>query len=307
MTTVADSILVLGESLIDRVTTGGMETEHVGGSPANVAIGLARLNYSVTLFTQFGSDRRGREIQRHLQRSIDLDVVQGGSPETPTSTALVTMNERGVPHYTFDLNWEVRFPEIANPSVVHTGSLGAYLEPGYREVARIVEHHAGDATVTFDPNLRPLIMDRSTARSRVDEFTSLADVVKVSDEDLAWLYPGTPSESIIAEWLNSGVKLVALTRGAYGADVWTSCAHTSVPARDVDVADTVGAGDAFMAGLIDALCTLRAVGPSRDTELTDLTTQQLHSVLTHSTVAAAIAVQHSGAHAPTRTELGWCR
>lgn len=305
MTTTAAPILVLGESLIDRVATDGTETEHVGGSPANVALGLGRLDYPVTLLTQFGSDTRGHDIRQHLQG--DVTLVQGGPPDAPTSTALVTVDSEGIPRYQFDLNWDVAFPETAPPTVVHTGSLGAYLEPGHREVARIVGQHAERATVTFDPNLRPLIMDRAAAQSRVDEFAALADVIKVSDEDLAWLYPGAKPEAIVAEWLASGTKLVALTRGAQGSDAWASNAHAAVAASEVEVVDTVGAGDAFMSALIDALCTLKAAGSQRDIQLTDLDAQQLRAILQHSTTAAGIAVQHAGAHPPTRAELGWCR
>lgn len=304
MTSTSDRILVIGESLIDRVSSADAEVEHVGGSPANVALGLGRLGYPVTLLTQFGSDRRGTLIREHLQG--DVGLVQGGDPSIPTSTALVTMDGQGIPSYVFDLAWDVDFPEIASPSVVHTGSLGAYLEPGRSEVVRIIRQHASNATVTFDPNLRPLIMDRDTAAARVHNLVELANVVKVSDEDLAWLHPGIAPESIAAGWVEAGVELVALTRGSKGAEAWSSRAYARVSARSVNVVDTVGAGDAFMSGLIDALCTINAVGPDRTSELKNLSEKQLHAILAHATSAAGIAVAHAGAHPPTRTELGWC-
>lgn len=292
MTLALDHILVLGESLIDRVSNGATEVEHVGGSPANVALGLGRLGYPVTLLTQFGSDRRGRLIKDHLDATVDL--VQGGSHHTPTSTALVTMDEEGIPRYEFDLAWDVSFPDTASPSIVHTGSLGAYLEPGRNEVLRIIRQHANAATITLDPNLRPLIMDRVTAASHIEGLVEYANVIKVSDEDLAWLHPTRAPEDIAAEWLASGVDLVALTRGAKGADVWNSRGHASVTATSVRVVDTVGAGDAFMAGMIDALCTLKAVGPHRTSELHTLDERQLHAILAHATAAAGIAVSHAG-------------
>lgn len=304
MTTPADRILVIGESLIDRVSSGDTEAEHVGGSPANVALGLGRLGYAVTLLTQFGSDRRGTLIRGHLEG--DVELVQGGDPDTPTSTALVTMAGQGIPSYEFDLAWDVAFPDTSTPSVVHTGSLGAYLEPGRSEALRIIHHHVESATVTFDPNLRPLIMDRDIAAVRVDDLVALANVVKVSDEDLAWLHPGIAPETIAARWIEAGVHLVALTRGSNGAEAWTSEAHASVSAQSVQVVDTVGAGDSFMSGLIDALCTLNTVGSDRTSELKDLSGRQLETVLAHATTAAGITVGHAGAHPPTRAELGWC-
>ena len=304
MTAPVARILVIGESLIDRVSKGGSEVEHVGGSPANVALGLGRLGHPVTLLTQFGSDRRGRLIREHLRG--DVELVQGGHPDTPTSTALVTMDDKGIPSYVFELAWGVAFPDIADPRIVHTGSLGAYLEPGRDEVTRLLRHYASRATVTFDPNLRPLIMDRATARSRVEDLVEFADVIKVSDEDLAWLHPGVAPEAIAAQWLAEGVELVALTRGADGAEIWNSRSHARVSANSVDVVDTVGAGDAFMSGLIDALCTLNAVGPDRTCELKALDKRQLHAILSHASTSAGIAVGHAGAHPPTRAELGWC-
>lgn len=304
MTTPADRLLVIGESLIDRVSSGETEVEHVGGSPANVALGLGRLGYPVTLLTQFGSDRRGTLIRERLEE--DVELVQGGAQDTPTSTALVTMGKHGIPSYVFALTWDVTFPDTTTPSVVHTGSLGAYLEPGQSEVVRIIRQHSSSATVTFDPNLRPLIMDRDVATVRVNDLVELANVVKVSDEDLAWLHPGIAPETIAARWIEAGVDLVALTRGSKGAEAWTSEAHASVSARSVQVVDTVGAGDAFMSGLIDALCTRHAVGPDRTAELSDLDEKQLHSILTHATSAGGFTVGHAGAHPPTRAELGWC-
>jgi len=303
MTATTTRMLVLGESLIDRVSADGSISEHVGGSPANVALGLGRLGYPVTLLTRFGSDRSGDLIQAHLQDEVE--IVQGGMPDTPTSTARVTLDTEGVPDYVFDLNWQVTFDHLSSPDVVHTGSLGAYLEPGHHEVARIVREHAGRATVTFDPNLRPLIMDRETAAARLHEFAALADVIKVSEEDLAWLHPEHPADYPVAQWLESGVKLVVLTRGERGAEAWTLGAHASVPPGSVPVVDTVGAGDAFMAGLIDALHFLDVLGPDSAAELTDLDEHNLRDVLAHANTAAGCAVAHAGAHPPTRAELGW--
>ncbi|HRN28333.1 MAG TPA: carbohydrate kinase [Terrimesophilobacter sp.] len=303
MSTISDHILVIGESLIDRVASGGPEVEHVGGSPANVAHGLGRLGYPVTLLTQFGADRRGRMIEEHLRDSVD--IVQGGYPDTPTSSALVTVDADGIPSYVFDLTWDVSFPDAISPALVHTGSLGAYLEPGCHEVVRIIRNHARDATITLDPNLRPHIMERDTAASRLDGFVPMADVIKVSSEDLAWLHPGTNPEVIVHQWLSAGVKLVVLTRGAKGAEAWTADAHSAVPASRVQVVDTVGAGDVFMAGLIDALCTLTPTEQGRLANPADLDPDQLHVVLSHAARAAGIAVTHAGAHPPTRDELGW--
>lgn len=297
--------LVIGEALMDVVVdTAGASHEHVGGSPANVAIGLGRLGRPVTLLTHYGDDHRGTVIDRRM-RSSGVDVMGGLTHGETTSTAVATLDASGVASYAFDIGWK---PSPADgdhtPLVVHTGSLGAYLEPGNDTVVRLVEKHLPTATITFDPNVRSSLMEVTTARARIESLVALADVVKVSDEDLEWLYPGVDPEVVLRDqWLGRGPSLVVLTRGGAGAAAWTGDAEARVDRLPVTVVDTVGAGDSFMSGLIDALWTEDALGASGAHMIASLAPERLLAVLQHANRSAAFTVGRAGAEPPTAAEL----
>lgn len=297
--------LVIGEALIDVVVdVSGASHEHVGGSPANVAIGLGRLGRPVTLVTRYGADHRGTMIDRRM-RDSGVEVEGGLVEGETTSTAVATLDATGVANYAFDIRWRPSIERGAHtPVVVHTGSLGAYLEPGYDTVARLVDEHRTTATITFDPNVRPTLMEVATARARVESLVSRADVVKVSDEDLEWLYPGVVPEVVLREqWLPMGPRLVVLTRGGHGASAWTTDAEAHVDRLPVSVVDTVGAGDSFMSGLIDALWTEDALGASGPNAIQALAPDRLLAVLQHANRSAAFTVGRAGAEPPTADEL----
>ncbi len=298
-------IAVIGEALIDVVIDDdGTEHEYVGGSPANVALGLGRLGYPVTLYTQFGADAHGRLIERRMAQS-GVDVIQGGDRNILTSRATVTLDTAQVPHYDFQINWDAHF-DVATPQVLHTGSLGAYLEPGAHEVDRILHELDGRTTITLDPNLRPSLMTADQAKSRLERLVGFSTVIKVSDEDLAWLYPGVAPDDILAEWRTLGAAFTVLTRGAQGASAWSSHANAEVPGILTAVVDTVGAGDAFMAALLDAVCTLDLVQGAHRSALASLDDATIATILNHANRAASIAVSRAGAQPPLRDELGVC-
>lgn len=300
--------LIIGEALIDVVRRAdGTLTEHPGGSPANVALGLARLGRGVDLLTWFGRDPYGSLITEHLAAS-GVTIVPGSDGAAWTSVAAATIDADGGASYVFDLAWHVperwASPPVP-PLVVHTGSIAAVLEPGAPDVAHIVAAHRGSATITYDPNLRPSLMPPAEAtRPVVEALVELADVVKVSDEDLAWLDPATEPLDLARRWATAGPGLVVVTHGGNGATVLTPDGRElTIPAPRVVVADTVGAGDSFMGGLIDGLWSAGLLGADRRGALRAAGDVALQEVLTRCAQIAAITVSRPGADPPRRAEL----
>ena len=261
-----DDVLVVGEALIDIVRrAGGRSAEHPGGSPANVALGLGRLGRVVSLLSRFGLDARGTSIAVRLAAS-NVVVVPGSRTTAPTSTATAVLDEHGAARYTFDLDWRLPPAEelesvLTGARALHTGSLAAFLAPGGDAVLDLVRSASGRTTVSFDPNARPGLMGEAARGSGAGRTVRRAsDVVKVSDEDVAWLAPGEDPVSVAAGWLALGPSVVVVTRGAEGATGLAAAGRVDVQAPPVEVVDTVGAGDAFTAGLLDALAAADLLG-----------------------------------------------
>ncbi len=293
---------VVGEALVDLVGEAGSEVYRArpGGSPANVAVGLARLGMEVTLVTELGTDPPGALLRRHLEGA---GVRLTGRLDRPSSgLAVASLDGTGVAHYTFAIAWRlagVRLDEL--PEVLHFGSFAATLEPGAATVAELVEQARPRATISYDPNIRPaLIGSRAEERPRVERLVAGADVVKVSADDLAWLYPGEPYDRVAARWLESGPALVAVTLGERGAHVRSRGRALDLPAPPVRVADTVGAGDAFMSGLLAALHEAGLLGRDRRAALE---TADPEPALRTALLAAALTCERPGADPPTRAEL----
>jgi fructokinase len=297
--------LVIGEALIDIVEREGRPLgEHVGGSPLNVAIGLGRLGRDVDFLTHIGDDERGRRIVDYVEAS-GVRLVPGSITAARTPTALARLDENGAADYVFDIAWELAgTPEVAPPIVAHTGSIAAYLAPGCLATAALLDAYRPSATVTFDPNVRPaLITDREEVVGRIDRLVEKADVVKASDEDLRWIDPDLGPEKVAQSWLASGPSIVAVTLGERGAFAVCAAGLVRVPARPVDVVDTVGAGDSFMTGLIDALWTLGLLGASRRSDLARIDTDTLEGVVRAAALASAVTVARAGADLPDRAAL----
>ena len=178
------------------------------------------------------------------------------------ATALI--DDDGAATYTFDLAWELpglaeRLPfMLQGTTLLHTGSIATMLAPGAADVLAAVEHAHPSATISFDPNCRPsIITDVDYARRQAEKFVTLADIVKASDEDLEWLYPGVDLLDSARRWLSlggsEGPAMVVVTRGAAGPWGITAAGETEFAAPEVEVADTVGAGDSFMAALLSGV------------------------------------------------------
>lgn len=296
--------LVIGEALIDVVVQAdGSRSEHPGGSPANVALGLGRLGRGVDLLTWYAADEHGRAIEDHLKAS-GVALVPGSDSAGSTSVATGTLDDDGAASYQFDLSWEVPRHWVSPPEpplVVHTGSIAAVVAPGAADVRHILSAHRPSATITYDPNVRPSLMPPpEVTRDVVTELVSLADVVKVSDEDLAWLCDADPLTTA-ASWLDLGPALVVVTRGGAGTTALTGRVRVDVPARPVAVADTVGAGDSFMSALIDGLWSADLLG--RRHELPGVSEATLRALLQRCVLVAGITVSRRGADPPTRAEV----
>ena len=222
-----------------------------------------------SLVTHYADDRYGLVIDEHL-RSNSVHVINGGT--APTSTALATLGPDGAADYTFAITWEINksslqaLAAVQESTHVHAGSIAAVLPPGDQATLALVQAAGGHATVSYDPNCRPGISpDAAAARHQAELFVAASDIVKASDEDLRWLYPDrTPEESLDA-WLELGPAIVALTRGAAGPVIVSGAGRVEMAAEPIAVADTVGAGDSFMAGLIAGLAQLGALGAGRQT------------------------------------------
>jgi fructokinase len=297
-----ETVLVVGEALIDVVEHENQPLgEHVGGSPLNVAVGLALLGRDVEFLTWIGDDHRGHRIADHLH-DAGVTLADGSIGAPQTATAVATLDEHGSATYRFDMDWHVdprRVP--SHPIALHTGSIAVALEPGCRGVAALIAAHAPTSTITFDPNIRPMFFTGpADALARIESIVAQADVVKASDEDLRWLAPDTEPRELARHWLSLGPAIVAVTEGADGS--FAVCANGAqlIPAFPTDVVDTVGAGDAFMTGLIDALWDQQLLGAPQRSRLHGISADALRQVLQVAALSSALTVARPGAALPDR-------
>ena len=293
--------LVIGEALIDIVERDGQVSEHVGGSPLNVAVGLARLGRGVDFLTHIGTDAYGRRISEYVESS-GAQLVSDSMNAGRTATARAVLDAAGSATYSFDIDWALTgTPEVPPPVVVHTGSIAAVLDPGCLATKALVDTYRLSATFTFDPNIRPaLIADADAARSCIDRLVERADVIKASSEDLHWIDPTRTPEEIAQTWLALGPSIVAVTLGGDGAVAMCAAGTVRVSAGHVEVVDTVGAGDAFMTGLIDALWSQDLLGADRRPRLAAIGTDALTTAVRAATLNAALTVARPGADLPDR-------
>jgi fructokinase len=237
---VVEHPLVVGEALVDVVDGRALP----GGSPANVAVALGRLGQPVTLATQLGQDAHSHLVHEHLYAS---GVTVLAAPAAQTSVARAIVDGTGAATYDFDVSWDPDFGDLTASHVVHVGSFSAVTGPA---VLDLLERSTG--TISYDINVRPALLPPD-AGTRVEAIVSRADIVKASDEDLEWLYPSRPAEETARALLDCGPSAVYLTLGAAGAVVLTREGTARIPGVRVEVADTIGAGDTFAAGVLHGL------------------------------------------------------
>ncbi len=308
--TAADRLLVVGEALIDIVhRNDGSIDEHPGGSPLNVAIGLARLGHPVQYAARFGHDRHGQMIREHLAREELLTLTAGTDAAEQTSVAEAYLDAKGAATYHFDLTWDVGAAlDLAPVGHLHTGSIAATLKPGADDVLAVARRTRDSGTISYDPNARPTIMGTpEQVRADIEALIALSDVVKASDEDVDWLYPNQPIDDVMDQWGAGGPRLVVVTRGWRGAYVLVTATseRATLPSVPAGVVDTVGAGDSFMAGLISGLLDAGLLGDaSARQRLAAARLIDFLPVLDRASQCAAITVSRAGANPPTRADLG---
>jgi fructokinase len=306
----AGPFVVVGESLVDVVVLEGAEGEErheaLGGSCLNVAVGMARLEVPTVLITQIGDDAGGRALAQHARGSgvvlAEGSVVQGGA----TSTSTARLDEQHAATYDFEMVWDLPRLELPPGATgLHVGSLGTAVEPGRRAVVDLARRAAEDGSfVSYDPNVRPFFVDDlDQAWHEVAELASYSRLVKLSDEDLRTLRPGDDEAQVCAELLSAErTELVVLTRGSGGAVAFGEGTQIAVPAPAIDVVDTVGAGDSFMAAMLALLCRWDVVAAG-ERAVEALGDTRVEMLLRGAVTAAAVTCSRRGADPPSTRDL----
>ena len=302
----ADIALVVGEALVDVVRSHGTDTAFPGGSAANCAVALSRLDRPVWFASAWGTDEYGDLLARHLD---DNGVSMAGDPArlARTASATATIGADGAATYVFDIAWDpapAALPDDHTAVVVACGSIGAVLDPGADVVRAELAARRPTALTYYDLNARPQVTGvGAELLARVEHLVDLADLVKGSDEDLAVLWPDAPEELVASKVLGGGAAAFVVTRGEHGATWWSAAGRVDVRPVPVAVVDTIGAGDTFGAALVDALWSLGAVGAGAGERVAALPSEQVHGVLTRAVAAAAVTVSRPGADPPYASEL----
>jgi fructokinase len=307
------TITVIGEALIDLVPGDQPEVFHVvpGGSPYNVAVGLARLGHHTTLMARLGDTAFGRILRdRARAEGIDLSAAPLAA-ERPT-LAVVSLDATASASYDFYLentaDWQWTAHEIGRApeatAVLHFGSIASWTPPGDARILDLARsmRGRGDVLVSYDPNIRPrLLAGHRHGQRKVERAVRLAHLAKASADDIAWLYPDRTADEVARHWLRLGATVVIITGSASGAEAFTAgglALHR--PARDVVVADTVGAGDSFTAGLIASLIRRGQYTPG---SLARCPAAQLGAALEDAIVVASLNCQRRGNDPPTIADL----
>lgn len=305
MTTPA--VVVAGEALVDLVPSGDTLRPSAAGSPVNVAVGLGRLGVAAAFVGTVSTDGFGDLVATRLDDAgVALDLL---SPvAAPTTLAVVHLDAEGRASYGFYLEETSAaalraetLPTLPDGAVLHVsfGAIGPTHQPAGAALLHLLHREAGQRLVSLDPNVRPSALDERTV-GRLEAAVAACDLVKVSDDDLALLHPDEAPETVAARWAGAGPALVVVTRGPDGAVAFGPNGRLEVAGLQVDVADTVGAGDAFTSGLLAGAAsrglldreTLRAAGDDA-----------FRAVLEHAVQVSALACTRPGADPPTGAEL----
>lgn len=312
-------ILVCGETVLDMhrraPAAAGADADAAcfvalpGGSPANTAVALARLGAESGLCARLSSSTLGALIRGHLSAN-GVDLRHCVDAPEPASLAFVDLDVAGAASYSFYVegaaDWQWRLEELPadlpdSVSVLHTGSIASMREPGRAAILDWLRRERRGRAVSFDPNVRPaLVGPRPDARHAVEQVVSTSDLVKASDEDVAWLYPDTPPGDVVRRWQDLGASVIVVTKGPAGAAGYVRDGEVRCAAVAVDVVDTVGAGDTFAAGLLHYLVRAELAGDVRDGRLT---AGHLGEALRYAGAASSVTCSRAGADPPSGVEV----
>ena len=296
-------VWVVGEVLIDLILDGSDRKPIVGGGPANTAKALSKLGIDTQFIDGVSTDDYGQMANDELVASgVKLDFVKFS--DNPTCLAIVSLSESGSASYefvientaTFDFNstW-LPNPQTNRPALLHIGTLATAIEPGASVLFEWAQSVSKVAPIVFDPNIRPAVIGyRKQYVMQVERWVTISSSVKVSDEDIKWLYPNIEIEKIVNDWLTKSPSLIVVTYGDKGLTGHRKNERVSVEALKVKVVDTVGAGDTVGAVLVEAIV---------NDGLDSLTGSRLKTMLKRAAKAAAITVSRVGANPPTSEEL----
>jgi fructokinase len=294
---------VAGEVLIDLIPDGSERKSIVGGGPANTAKALAKIGIDTQFIDGISTDDYGQMAKDELiSAGIKLDYVKYS--DKPTCLAIVSLSDSGSASYvfvientaTFDFNpdW-LPNPQTERPALLHIGTLATAIEPGASVLFEWAQSVAKVAPIVFDPNIRSaVISDRKQYVIQVERWVSISSAIKVSDEDIKWLYPSLEIEQVVNNWLAKGPSLIVVTYGDKGLAGYRVSEKVSVEALKVAVVDTVGAGDTVGAILVEAIV--------KD-GLDSLSGVRLEMMLKRAAKAAAITVSRTGANPPSKEEI----
>jgi fructokinase len=306
-------ILVCGEALMDvfaagETPTGLMLDARVGGSPFNVAVGLARLAQPVAFLSAVSSGFLGDRLMATLQaEGVDTSAV--ARTAAPTTLSLVGLNAQGVPAYSFyghgAADRQLQLSDLAavpsELSAIQVGSYAAVVEPIAATLRVLIDREHRRCLIAYDPNLRLNVQpDVAQWQSSLAWMLPRTHLLKISDEDLALLQPGWNPDDFAAHALAHGVRWVVVTRGGNGALAWNAQGQVQVASEPVVVADTVGAGDTFQAALLTWLAEHQALEAHA---LSQLSPEAMRRALRFASQAAAITCSRRGADMPRRHEL----
>jgi fructokinase len=300
---VSNQVWVCGEVVIDLIPDGTERKAVVGGGPANTAKALSKLAITTQFIDGISTDKYGQMALSELEKDgVLLDFVKFS--DKPTCLAIVALNSKGGATYEFVIDDTATFdfshswlPDALDkkPSLLHIGTLVTAIEPAASVLFEWAKKVALVAPIVFDPNIRPAVMsDRNEYVKQVERWVSISNAVKVSDDDIYWLYPGEDLDKVTKRWLGMGPELIVVTFGDKGLAGYRENSKISVDAKKVVVADTVGAGDTVGAILVEAII---------EDGLDKLTGERLSLMLDRAARAAAITVSRSGALPPGRDEI----
>ena len=299
----SNQVWVCGEVVIDLIPDGTERRAVVGGGPANTAKALSKLGIATQFIDGISTDKYGQMALKQLHKDgVLLDFVKFS--DKPTCLAIVSLNTKGGASYEFVIDDTATFdfshswlPDatVSKPALLHIGTLVTAIEPAASVLFEWSSKVAKYAPIVFDPNIRPAVMiDRTKYVKQVERWISISNAVKVSDDDIYWLYPGVELDQVANNWLSMGPELVVVTFGDKGLTGYRKNEKVAVDAKKVVVADTVGAGDTVGAILVEAII---------EDGLDKLTGMRLSVMLDRAAKAAAITVSRTGALPPSKAEI----